>query len=38
MADDPVVPERGVLTVSVQAWDLAARRAGVIRELAGSAW
>ena len=35
MAEDPVVPERGVLTVSVQAWDLAARRAGVIRELAG---
>jgi putative transposase len=35
MADDPVVPERGVLTASAQAWDLAARQAEVIRGLAG---
>ena len=34
MADDPVVAERGVLTASAEAWDLAARRAEVIRELA----
>ena len=35
MAHDPVVAERGVLTALAQAWDLAARRAEVIRELAG---
>jgi putative transposase len=35
MADDAVVvAERGVVTASAQAWDLAARRADVIRELA----
>jgi hypothetical protein len=34
MGDDPVVAERGVLTAPAQAWDLAVRRAGVIRELA----
>jgi len=35
MADDPVVAERGVLTASAEAWDLATRRAEVVRELAG---
>ena len=34
MADDAVVAERGVVTASAQAWDLAARRADVIRGLA----
>ena len=34
MADDPVVAERGVLTAPAEAWDLAVRRADVIRELA----
>jgi putative transposase len=34
MADDPVVAERGVLTAPAEAWELAAQRAGVIRELA----
>ena len=31
MADDPVVAERGVLTAPAEAWDLAVRRAEVIR-------
>ena len=35
MADDAVVAERGVLTALAEAWDLAARRAEVVRELAG---
>jgi hypothetical protein len=35
MGDDPVVAERGVLTAPAEAWDLAVRRAGVIREQAG---
>jgi putative transposase len=34
MADDAVVAERGVVTASEQAWDLAARRADVIKGLA----
>jgi putative transposase len=34
MADEPAVPELGVLAASPQDWDLAARRAEVIRELA----
>jgi putative transposase len=34
MGDDPVVAERGVLTAPAEAWDLAVRRADVIRELA----
>ena len=34
MADDPVVAERGVLTAPAETWDLAVRRADVIRELA----
>jgi hypothetical protein len=34
MADDSVV-ERGVLTAAAEAWDLAVRRAEVIRQLAG---
>jgi hypothetical protein len=34
MADDAVMAERGVVTASAQAWDLAARQADVIRELA----
>jgi putative transposase len=34
MADDPAVAERGVLTAPAEAWDLAVRRAEVIRELA----
>ena len=34
MADDAVVAERGVLTAPARAWDLAARRASVIRGLA----
>ncbi|MGD0067006.1 MAG: hypothetical protein ABSB76_26615 [Streptosporangiaceae bacterium] len=35
MADDPEVAERGVLTSASDAWDLAVRRAEVIRRLAG---
>jgi len=35
MADDPEVAERGVLTAASDAWDLAVRRAEVIRRLAG---
>src|ERR1039457_2565845 len=35
MADDLVVAERGVLTAPAEAWDLAVRRAEVIRHLAG---
>jgi putative transposase len=34
MVDDPVVAERGVLTAPAEAWNLAVRRAEVIRELA----
>ncbi len=34
MDDDPAVAERGVLTAPAEAWDLAVRRAEVIRELA----
>ena len=34
MADELVVAERGVLTAPAEEWDLAARRAGVIRVLA----
>jgi putative transposase len=34
MADDPAVAERGVLTAPAGTWDLAVRRAGVIRVLA----
>ncbi len=34
MPDDPVVAERGVLTASAEAWDLAVHRADVIRGLA----
>lgn len=34
MADDQAVAERGVLTAPAGTWDLAVRRAGVIRELA----
>jgi hypothetical protein len=35
MADDAVVVERGVLTAAAEAWDLAVRRAEVVRQLAG---
>ena len=35
MTDDPEVAERGVLTAASDAWDLAVRRAEVIRRLAG---
>jgi putative transposase len=34
MADDPAMAERGVLTAPAEGWDLAVRRADVIRELA----
>ena len=35
MPDEADVPERGVLTAPAEEWDRAARRATVIRELAG---
>lgn len=36
MVDEPVVPERGLLSVPDEVWDLAVRRAQVIGPLAAA--
>jgi hypothetical protein len=38
MADEPVAVERGLLTAGADAWELAVRRAAVIRPLGSRKW